>query len=190
MSLRNLLALLILLSVAALAMTLFLNLPGKEVEELLDALPKEIDLALKKVHYTQTEGDQRRWTLDADSAAYQREAGLVNLKNISMTFFTVGPYAEVMMTANEGLLDQNRGQIEAWGDVTITTDRDEHIYTERLHYDEESRLVSSDDLVHMISPRLELNGKGLRLEIDAGRMSLLENVQARLKIDSEERAKQ
>lgn len=189
MSLRNLLALVILLSVAALAATLVLNLPEEQAEDLQGVLPKHIDLALEKVHYTQTEGGRRRWMLDADSAAYQRKAGLVSLQNVKMTFFDTGPYAEIRMTANEGLFDQTREQVEVWGDVQIVTDREEHIYTERLRYEDESRLVSSDEKVRLVSPRLELTGKGLRLDIDAGRMSLFQNVWARFQPAPDERDK-
>lgn len=188
MSLRNLLALLILLSVAALIITLGLNLPGKDAEELLELLPKQVDLALEKIHYTQNEGGRRRWTLDADSATYQREAGLVSLQNVEMVFFETGRFSEVRMTATEGLFDQQQEQVDVWGEVEITTDQNEHFYTERLRYEQKSRQVISDERVRMISPQLELTGEGFQLDLQAGRMSILRDVHARLVTVHDERS--
>lgn len=188
MSLRNLLALLILLSVAALTVVLFFNLPGKRVEDLLDVLPKQVDLALEKIHYTHTEGGRRRWTLDADSADYQREAGLASLQNVEMVLFDVGRFSEVKMMADEGRFDQQQGWVDIWGNVEIVTDRDEHFYTERLRYDQVSRQVSSDDAIRVVSPQLELSGKGLRLDLQAGQVSILQDVRAQFKPEGPERS--
>jgi LPS export ABC transporter protein LptC len=188
MSLRNLLALLILLSVAALMVVLFFNLPGKRAEDLLAVLPKQVDLALEKVHYTQTEGGRRRWTLDAESADYQRESGLASLQNVEMVLFEVGRFAEVKMTAGEGRFDQQQGWVDIWGNVEIVTDRDEHFYTERLRYDQNSRQVSSDEAICVVSPQLELSGTGLLLDLRAGQMSILQDVHAQFKPASQERS--
>jgi len=181
MSPRNLLALLIVMSVAALVITLVVNMSGDKPEELLDLLPKQVDLSLEKVHYTQTEGGRRRWTLDADSAAYQREAGLISLQNVEMVFFEAGRFAEVKMTAAEGLFHQQEERVEVWGDVEIATDQDQHFFTEHLRYEQGSELVISDQEVRMVSPQLELSGEGFRLELGSGNMSLQRDVHARLK---------
>jgi len=188
MSLRNLLALLILLSVAALVIALGFNLPGKDAEELLELLPKQVDLALEKIHYTQNEGGQRRWTLDADSAAYQREAGLISLQNVEMVFFDIGRYSEVKMTAAEGVFDQQQEQVDVWGDVEITTDQNEHFYTDRLRYKQKTRQVVSDERVRMVSPQLQVAGEGLQLDLQAGRMSIMRDVHALFPPTTDERS--
>lgn len=179
MSPRNLLAVLIVLSVAALVVTLVVNLPGDGPETLLDVLPKQVDLSLDKIHYTQTEDGRRRWTLDADSADYQREAGLISLQNVEIVFFEVGRFAEVKMTADEGVFNQQLERVEAWGDVEIITDQGEHFYTERLQYEQASQRVSSEQRVRMISPQLELSGVGFWFDLPTGRLSILEDVHAR-----------
>lgn len=188
MSLRNLLAVLILLSVTALVAALVLNRPGNDVEELLKVLPKQVDLTLEKIHYTQTEGGQRRWTLDAESASYQRKAGLINLQNIEMVFFDVGRFTEVKMTAMEGLFDQLEERVEVWGNAEILTDRGDHFYAERLLYDRSEGRVTSDGPVRMVSPRLDLSGVGFWLDLKAARMSILQNVTARLITERDERS--
>jgi LPS export ABC transporter protein LptC len=188
MSPRNLLALLIVLSVAALIATLVMNLQGTAPEQLLEVLPKQVDLSLEKIHYTQTEGGRRRWTLDADSAAYQREEGLISLQNVEMVFYETGRYGEVKMTARQGLFDQQQEQVEVWGEVEIMTDRDEHFYTERLRYEQGSGQVSSDRRVRMLSPQLELAGEGFLFDLQSGRMRILRDVEARLLTLRDERS--
>ncbi|MDT8421592.1 MAG: LPS export ABC transporter periplasmic protein LptC [Desulfuromonadales bacterium] len=188
MSLRNLLALLILLSIALLVASLVWNLPGKDTEEILDLLPQQVDLALEKIHYTQTEGGRRSWVLDADSAAVQREEGLISLQNVAMVFWQTGRYAEVSLTAREGLFDQQNKTVEIWGDVEIVTDLEERFSAERIRYQQATRQVSSEDRVHLQSPQLNLTGKGFRLDLQTGRMSVLQDVEARLPFVSEERS--
>jgi len=188
MNLRNLLALLILLSVAALIVTLGLNKPDKDdAETLLEFLPKQVDLALEKIHYTQNEGSQRSWILDADSAEYQREEGLISLKNVEMVFFEVGRFSEVRMVASEGLFDQQQELVDVWGEVEIMTDQNEHFYTERLRFEQKTRQVFSAEQVRMISPQLELTGVGFQLDLQAGRMSILSDVHALLVTAQDER---
>ncbi|PLX90414.1 MAG: LPS export ABC transporter periplasmic protein LptC [Desulfuromonas sp.] len=188
MSLRNLLALLILLSIAALVVSLLRNLPGKGAEEILDLLPQQVDLALEKIHYTQTEGGRRSWVLDADSAAVQREEGLISLQNVKMVFWQTGRYAEVKLAAREGLFDQQNKTVEIWGDVEIMTDLGERFSAERIRYEQATRLVTSESRVRLQSPQLDLTGKGLRLDLQTGRMSVLQDVEARLPVALEERS--
>ena len=57
--LRNVLALVILVLASALAMFIVSNLRGNAPEEVLDALPKNVDLSLKKIDYTETRDGKR-----------------------------------------------------------------------------------------------------------------------------------
>lgn len=186
MSPRNLLALLILLSIAALAVSLVVNLPGEKPEELLELVPQGVDLALEKVHYTQTEAGQRRWVLNADSAAVQREEGLLELENVEMIFWDTGRYREVKLTASQGRFDQQRKRVEIWGDVNIVTDLGEHFQADRLVYEQEKEQVSSTGRVRLSSPQLTMSGSGFELDLKTGRMQLQQDVQARLLLQDSE----
>ncbi len=175
-NLRRLLALLILISIVALATVVIRHLQQQSPEEILSMLPEDIDLALEDLHYTQNEGGQKRWTLDADKAEYQRDSSLATLENVKLLFYQTGEFGDINLRADQGQLEQETRQIDIWGNVILNTERDEQFFTERLHYDDQIRQLSTADPIRFLSPQMELTGTGLQIDIDQGRMLVKDNV--------------
>lgn len=175
-NLRRLLAILILVAVLALGIVIWRHLQQQNPLEILKALPDQIDLSLKQLHYTQNEEGKRSWTLDADNAEYRRDDGLALLDAVRLTWYEAGEFGEVKLTADRGSLEQETQQVTVWGNVEVVTDRGDHLYTERLHYDGQQRLVTSAGLVRLISPRMELTGTGLRADVTLGQLRLEKDI--------------
>ena len=175
-SFRRLLALLILISVIALTTVIYRHLQQQSPEELLSMLPKDIDLALEDLHYTQSEDGQRRWTLDADKAEYQADNSLAKLDTVKLLFYDTGQFGNLTLQADQGQLAQETAQVDVWGDVIVTTGRGDQLFTERLHYDDKIRQLSTADPIRFLSSQLELTGIGLQIDIDQGRMLVKDNV--------------
>ena len=175
-NLRRLLALLILVSVVALTTIIYRHLQQQSPEEILSMLPENIDLALEDLHYTQNEEGQRRWTLDADKAEYQRDSSLAKLEVVKLLFYEAGQFGDLRLQADQGQLEQETSQVEVWGNVVLTTGRGEQLFTERLHYNDKARQLSTEDPIRFLSPQAELTGTGLQIDIDQGRMLVKKNV--------------
>ncbi len=176
LNLRRLLAILILIAVLFLGTVIWRHLRQQRPEDLLNALPKQIDLALEQLHYTQTEEGRRRWTLDADKAEYQRQQGQVSLKTVQLTLFEAGRLGQVRLQADQGLLDQEERQVEVWGNVIIKTERGEQLYTERLHYDDQQRRLHTDEPVRLLSKRMELTGIGMQVDLEQEQLLIKKDV--------------
>ena len=176
LNLRRLLAILILIAVLFLGTVIWRHLQQQRPEDLLKALPKQIDLALEQLHYTQTEEGRRRWTLDADKAEYQRQQGQVSLKTVQLTLFEAGRLGQVRLQADQGLLDQEERQVEVWGNVVIKTERGEQLYTERLHYDDQQRRLHTDEPVRLLSKRMELTGIGMQVDLEQEQLLIKKDV--------------
>ncbi|MCK4621593.1 MAG: LPS export ABC transporter periplasmic protein LptC [Desulfuromonadales bacterium] len=176
LNLRRLLAILILIAVLFLGTVIWRHLQQQRPEDLLKALPKQIDLALEQLHYTQTEEGRRCWTLDADKAEYQRQQGQVSLKTIQLTLFEAGRLGQVRLQADQGLLDQEERQVEVWGNVVIKTERGEQLYTERLHYDDQQRRLHTDEPVRLLSKRMELTGIGMQVDLEQEQLLIKKDV--------------
>ncbi|NOQ51261.1 MAG: LPS export ABC transporter periplasmic protein LptC [Desulfuromonadaceae bacterium] len=176
LNLRRLLAILILIAVLFLGTVIWRHLRQQRPEDLLNALPKQIDLALEQLHYTQTEEGRRRWTLDADKAEYQRQQGQVSLKTVQLTLFEAGRLGQVRLQADQGLLDQEERQVEVWGNVIIKTERGEQLYTERLHYDDQQRRLYTDEPVRLLSERMELTGIGMQVDLEQEQLLIKKEV--------------
>ena len=176
LNLRRVLALLILISIAVLTTVIYRHLQQQSPEEILSMLPENIDLALEDLHYTQNEDGQRRWTLDADTAEYQRDSSLAKLEVVKLLFYEAGDFGDINLQADQGQLAQETHQIDIWGNVILKTERGEQLFTERLHYDDQARQLSTTERIRFLSPQLEMTGTGLQIDIDQGRMLVKENV--------------
>jgi len=175
-NLRRLLALLILISVIALTTVIYRHLQQRSPEEILSMLPENIDLALEDLHYTQNEDGQRSWTLDADKAEYQGDSSLAKLEVVKLLFYDTGQFGDLMLQADQGQLVQETSQVDVRGNVILTTGRGDQLFTERLHYDDQVRQLSTEDPIRFLSSQLELTGTGLQIDIDQGRMLVKDNV--------------
>jgi LPS export ABC transporter protein LptC len=175
-NLRRLLVLLIVLAVVALSVTVWRKISQQSPEELLAALPKQIDLSLDQLHYTQNENGQRSWTLDADKAEYQREQSQAILDNVRLQFYRAGESGDIQLEAEHGFLQQETRQIEVWGQVVVRTARGEQLFTERLHYNDQKRQLTTKEPIRMLAKQMELTGTGLQLDIDDGRLEVKNNV--------------
>lgn len=168
LKLRRLLAVLILLAVLALGVVIWRHLKQQSPLQILEALPEQVDLALEQLHYTQNEDGKRSWTLDADKAEYQRDNNQAILDALHLTMYDAGQFDEVTLSAEHGLLEQEKRQVEAWGNVVVATSTDEHLYTERLHYDDQQRQLHSAAPIRVVTPRMELTGIGLQVDLARG----------------------
>ncbi len=173
---RRLLAVLILLSSVVLTTVIYRHLQQKSPEEILSMLPENIDLAVSDLHYTQNEEGQRSWTLDADTAEYERDSGLAKLTVVKLLFYNAGEFGELTLQSDYGQLEQETRQVDVWGDVRIETEGGEQLFTERLHYDDQLRQLSTDEPIRLLSSDVDLTGVGLWVDIDQGRMIVKEKV--------------
>ncbi len=176
LNLRRLLALLILLAVAVIGIMVWRFFLQQSPEELLNALPSQVDLSLEELHYTQNESGKRSWTLDADEARYERENGQALLEAVRLTLFDAGRFGDIQLKAQHGQLKQDERQVEVWGQVEVVTAKGEKLFTERLHYDDQQRQLGTDEPIRFLSPQMEMTGVGLQVDIDTGRMQVKENV--------------
>lgn len=175
-SLRRLLAVLILLAVLALGVVIWRHLQQQSPLQILEALPQQVDLAVEKLHYTQNVDGQRSWTLDADRAEYQRDNSQAALERVQLTLYEAGQFGDVTLSADRGLLEQEKRQVEVSGQVVVSTAKGERLYTERLHYADQQRLLSTDEPVRLVTPQMELTGIGMRVDLNRGTLLLKKDV--------------
>lgn len=118
-NLRRLLALLIVISIVALTTVIYRHLQQQSPEEFLNMLPEDVDLALENLHYTQNEEGQRRWTLDANKAEYQRDSSLATLDSVKLLFYATEQFGNIHLRADQGQLEQDERQVDVWGNVIL-----------------------------------------------------------------------
>lgn len=177
LNVRNLLALLIVVLAGALVATVAYNFRGVEPREIIETLPRNVDLSLKKINYTETREGKRIWTLTADSVDHSASDETTRLENIRMTFYDVR--GDVVLTAERGELREREREVTVSGDVVVENP-DYALRTERLQYHNADRSIRTSEPVRLVGERMEVTGVGMRLDIETRQLKLLSAVEARI----------
>lgn len=174
---RHLLAFLIIALSGALGFFVFQNYRGGVTEEIVASLPRDIDLSLEEISYTETRDGIPRWTLVADSAAHSVGEGRTRIANVRMTFHDVDEQGDVTLTAREGTLRTETREVEVEGDVIVRSPQGYTFFTDRLEYRESDRRIRTEDPVRIVSETMELTGRGMLLDVEDRTFVLLRDVQ-------------
>lgn len=180
---RNLLGFIIALLTFSLLVTVARNFRGSSPEELFDALPKNVDVSLKGIDYTETRDGIQRWHLLADTADYNVKADRTLVKNVFMTFFDEQGEKTGTLSARSGEIRTESKEVSVQGEVVVESVRGYAFHSERLDYADATRTISTDIPIRMVSEKLELTGTGLRFNVDTHAYQILSKVRARLQGD-------
>jgi LPS export ABC transporter protein LptC len=181
LNIRNILALLIVLGTGSLIVTVHRNQDRLSPGALLETVAPEADLALQRIHYTETRDGVRRWTLEADSAKHDVGAGVTRIENIRVAFHPEnGSGTDMTMTARQGTVRIEQGELSVQGNVVVHSPEGYTVQTESLQYRETERQIRTQDPVRLLSEGMEMTGKGMILDIQAQTFVLLAEVQAKL----------
>jgi LPS export ABC transporter protein LptC len=180
LNIRNFLALAIFVLAGSLAVTVVRNFRGPAPERMLSSIPRNVDLALKKVHYTETRDGVRRWTLVADSAAHDMGDGIAHIKNIRMTFYDADGKGAVTLTARSGELKSAAHEMEARGHVVVKSARGYTVYTDQLRYREDDRTIRTAAPVRLVSTTMVVRGRGMRFDVRHHTIQLLSGIRGRV----------
>ena len=179
---RHILGLVILFMLAGLIAVTVRGLRSTDPVQVLEKLPENVDLALKDFSYTESQDGVRRWTVNAASAGYSRKDEMTRIEDLHVVFYDVsGRNEQVILTARQGRIDVQTRQLEVWDDVEVTTAEGETLFTDRLHYSDEGKLITTDAPVRYASEGMTVRGRGMRLDVVERTVHLNADVQAWLR---------
>ena len=115
---------------------------------------------------TQTRDGQKMWVLTANRALVFEDAGRVEMTRLRVDFFNEGGDVRSTLTAREGLLRRRTNDMEAFGNVIVTSEDGTTLATERLTWDERTGKIESDRFVRVVQGRDEFTGVGLEADPD------------------------
>jgi LPS export ABC transporter protein LptC len=177
---RNVIGFFIVAGAFSLALMIVWNFRGSSPEKILEALPANIDLSLKKIDYTETRDGVRRWNLMADSAERNVKSGVTRIQNVFMTFYDETGAEVGTLSAQNGVIQSDSKNISIYDDVVVRSVRGYTFYSDRLDYSELTRQLTTDVPVRITSARMEITGKGFSLDVDRQVYRLLAEVKVQL----------
>ncbi|GMR04726.1 MAG: hypothetical protein BMS9Abin23_0631 [Thermodesulfobacteriota bacterium] len=140
----------------------------------------DIGIQIDNIHYSNTRAGRVEWELDAKSATRFKKEDLMVFDAVKMVFYAKDgtPYR---LKAREGRYLETRGEINARGDVEITSPGGYNLKTESIKYLSGPGELTSSDHVRILSESMDVEGVGLKVDIDDGRFYILKDVRAVLK---------
>ena len=134
--------------------------------QLLSAIPENTEIALSNIEHTATSNGRSQWRLTAEQARLTEGKRQLLLTRPSVVFF-MEDGREVMLTADQGVLDTQSNDIAVDGHVVVSN-RDYRLATEKLRYSHGDRLLMSDAPVAIDSRWAALTAQAMRVDMNSG----------------------
>jgi LPS export ABC transporter protein LptC len=125
---------------------------------------------MESLSLTEVEDGGKRWTLEAQSAEYLRDRHEIRINGIQVEFFGEGERV-LRISCQEGLINTKTRTLTLKGKVVLQ-DGDLIIKTDIVRYRPKERVLFAPEEVVLESPRVKVQGKGLRVELTEKRLIL------------------
>lgn len=162
---RRLLGLFVLLATVALLVVVFryFNRDGQQNKQ-KSSSSAPVDLALKSLHFTESDAGQKVWELFAASGDYNKGKDLSVLKDLRFTLFKSG-IGPVTVTARRGEYQHAARRVTLAGDVNAMGEGGVSFATQRVTYDTARRAFSTAAQVRLVDGRMTVEGVGMDLDV-------------------------
>jgi LPS export ABC transporter protein LptC len=150
-------------------------------ELLLSSIKEGANLSLGKIRQTATRDGKKEWSLKAGSAHYIENDKKAVLKDLFITYYLKDD-REVYLEAEEGILQTDTNDIEFSGNVVVRNE-DYQLRTKRLSYENETRIIFSNDPVRISGEAVELSANSLKYDLNSDKIMLSGNVEAAVSRD-------
>jgi LPS export ABC transporter protein LptC len=112
-----------------------------------------------------TDGGVLRAEVFADTALFMDQNTRANLRGVNGDFFGATGSKEATVVARTASFDTRTQNLEAWGDVVITSVDGRVLRTPQIRYDQRANEVSSDSAFVLTEPgNKEMRGVGFRAD--------------------------
>jgi LPS export ABC transporter protein LptC len=107
-----------------------------------------------------TDRGVRNAELQADTAFFFDENTRIELRGVTLTFYTRTGERNSVLTSREGTYNTRQSRMEARGNVVVVSDDGRRLTSEQLRYDQARNEISSDSAFVLTEPGRRLEGIG------------------------------
>jgi LPS export ABC transporter protein LptC len=176
---RQLLALVIIAAVLALAAAIALKAyRGLRSGPVLPSLPKNIDVSLQKIHYTETKDGVKKWDLLADKAEYDKAGEIVRLTGIRLEVALAGKTGGIVLTSERADYHSRTRDVELIGNVVAKSESGMQFTTGRIAYIAAHSMLKTADRVKFNDVSLAVEGIGMEFMVDRKQIKIMQQVTA------------
>lgn len=146
--------------------------PEQQLEAIVRALPKGVDVALENIDYTHIEDGKSRWRLVSNQVERRADSGILGLDEPELSFFDEQGDLTGTVSALQGEISSDYQLVNLSGDVFVQHVGGYTLQTERLNYDHATQKMTTDAHVRMAADGMRLEGKGMVFYLKEKRMQL------------------
>lgn len=176
---RQLLAFFIVVATLSIVAAIVLKVYGdKERAELLRQLPKNIDVSLQKIHYTETRDGVKKWDLLADKAEYEKARDLTHLTGIRLVVAGDRATGDITLTADRAEYHNTSRDVRLIGNVVAKSVSGMEFVTDSAAYIAARSMIKTPDRVRFADKTLKVEGVGMEFMPETKNVRILNDVTA------------
>jgi len=177
LTIRNLLFFFIILISFSLLATILYNFQEPLRNSLPTPRPQNVDLSLKEITLTNSQGGATSWRLIAESADFDIQTKSGRLKNVRVLFFKDNK-SDMELSADQGEVGPDGGSFRAAGRVVLKGTAGYTLFCDDLEYLQKEALIRTESRVRIVDEGMELRGRGLRYQVEERLFELLNDIEA------------
>jgi LPS export ABC transporter protein LptC len=178
-NIRRFLAFFIVMAVVSVTAAIALKVHrGKIPAETLPKLPGSIDVAMQKIHYTETRNGIKKWDLLGDQATYDKEREVVHLTRVRLLVAAGGKMGDITLTADRADYDSRSKDVKLVGNVEAKSASGLKFTTTSVTYLSGRSMIKTDDRVKLSDRRLAVDGVGMELMTVTKDLKIMKDVTA------------
>jgi LPS export ABC transporter protein LptC len=178
---RQLLALFVVVATLSLIAAIALKVyRGKGTEGLLRKLPKNIDVSLQKIHFTETGDEKKKWDLVADKAEYDKKGEVTHLNGVRLVVAGDSAMGDITLTAHRADYHHITKNVTLSGEVVARSASGMVFTTSSAAYIAARSAITTSSPVRFTDGRLTLEGVGMEFLTETKNLRLLSKVTANI----------
>lgn len=164
--------------VAVIAVKLY---RGRVTAELLRKLPKNIEVSLQKIHFTETKDGVKKWDLVADKADYDKKGEVTHLTGVRLVVAGERATGDITLTALRADFHNVSKDVRMDGNIVARSASGMEFTAANATYIAARSLIVSSDRVSFTDGKLKLEGVGMEFVPQTKNIRILSKVTANIK---------
>ena len=178
---RQLLALFVILASFSLVAIIVIKIyKGRVTKQLLRKLPKNIDVSLKKIHFTETREGIKKWDLVADKAEFNKKMEVTHLTGVHLTIAAGGKMGDITLTAPRADYHNITRDVRLDGKVIAKSSSGMEFTLENAEYIATRSVIVSSGRVRFTDGKLTMEGVGMEFKPETKNFRILTGVTANI----------
>ncbi|MRR07622.1 MAG: LPS export ABC transporter periplasmic protein LptC, partial [Deltaproteobacteria bacterium] len=151
---------------------------GDRKKEGLPALPRNVEISLSKIHYTETKNGIKQWDLFADKGEYDKARDVTRLAGVRLVLHERGKGGDITLVSDQADYFNASKDVSLAGNVVAKSESGMEFTTGRASYQSNRSLVVTDDRVRFTDGGMSVTGVGMELSVKTRQVRIMRDVTA------------